>query len=165
MNVDNKMAQFIMGACMLYILDGYIIWRRIDKHEILHRAQYKPLPFDIRTLTLPGGITLSSLKHTGHPSNVQLYILKVESGHMFPQTYHSNSCTHCLGGKILPELRTDNTTVTMGACHLSPDNPVSAGLLIAPLLGLLLHPVNIGHPLPQVIVCLFPVRYSVQLEE
>lgn len=81
------------------------------------------------------------------------------------QTYHSDSRTHSPGGKILAKLCTYDTTVAMGACHPSPDNPVSAGLLISPLLGLLLHPVNVGHPLAQVIVCLFPLRYPVQLEE
>lgn len=53
----------------------------------------------------------------------------------------------------------------MGARHLSPDNPVSAGLLVAPLLRLLLHTVDVRHPLAQVIICLFPLGYTIHLEE
>ena len=53
----------------------------------------------------------------------------------------------------------------MGACHLAPDHPVLARLLLSPLLRLLVHTVDIRYSLAQVVIRLLAFLHAIQLDQ
>ena len=60
------------------------------------------------------------------------------------------SASHGLGGKVLPELGADGTTVPMGTGYFAPDNADTASLLVAGTGGLPVSFVDIGASLAKV---------------
>ena len=74
--------------------------------------------------------------------------------------YHSNSSTHCFRWKVMPELCSYNTTVSMRSCDLSPHYSHFTGFLISLGYRLSFGTVDKGNTFAKVEICFILGSYS-----